>query len=76
MDHLYPDMLKVNSCDDIRRWWEVMDRTAGEAVPVEKWSYDEEAGDVTIVPGCTGSPTQSNHTSPHIFPVQARQRSA
>ena len=48
MDHLYPDMLKVNSCDDIRRWWEVMDRTAGEAVPVEKWSYDEEAGDVTI----------------------------
>ena len=32
MDHLYPDMLAVNTRDDIRRWWEVMDRTTGEPV--------------------------------------------
>ncbi len=48
MDHLYPDMLKVNNRDDIKRWWEVMDRTAGEVVAVEKWSYDGKTGDVTI----------------------------
>ena len=48
MDHLYPDMLKVNDHDDITRWWEVIDRTTGEVVPVEKWSYDGETGDVTI----------------------------
>ncbi|NCB93774.1 MAG: 1,3-beta-galactosyl-N-acetylhexosamine phosphorylase [Clostridia bacterium] len=50
MDNLYPDMLKVNSHDDITRWWEVIDRTTGEVVPVSQWSYDEETGDVTISP--------------------------
>lgn len=48
MDHLYPDMLKVNSRDDITRWWEVIDRTTGEVVPVSQWDYREESGDVTI----------------------------
>lgn len=48
MDHLYPDMLKVNSRDDIKRWWEVIDRTTGEVVLTDKWSYDEKTGDVTI----------------------------
>ena len=48
MDHLYPDMLKVNDRDDIKRWWEVIDRTTGEVVPVEEWDYSEETGDVTI----------------------------
>ena len=48
MDHLYPDMLKVNSVDDIKRWWEVIDRTTGDVVPVDKWDYSDETGDVTI----------------------------
>ena len=48
MDHLYPDMLKVNSNDDIQRWWEVIDRTIGEVVPVSEWDYSDETGDVTI----------------------------
>lgn len=48
MKGLYPDMLKPNSHDDITRWWEVIDRTTGEVVPVSDWSYDEESGDVTI----------------------------
>lgn len=48
MKGLYPDMLKPNCRDDIRRWWEVMDRTAGVPVPAEKWSYEEEAGNVII----------------------------
>ena len=48
MNHLYPDMLKVNDHDDITRWWEVIDRTTAEVVPVDQWSYDSESGDVTI----------------------------
>ena len=44
MDHLYPDMLKVNTRDDIYRWWEVMDRTTGEAVSTDLWSYVEDDG--------------------------------
>ncbi|MBS6196081.1 MAG: 1,3-beta-galactosyl-N-acetylhexosamine phosphorylase [Clostridiales bacterium] len=50
MDNLYPDMLKVNSHDDIKRWWEVVDRTTGKVVPVTEWDYSEETGDVTIKP--------------------------
>ena len=48
MNHLYPDMLKVNSHDDITRWWEVMDRTTGEPLESSQWEYSEETGDVTI----------------------------
>ncbi len=48
MNHLHMDMLAVNSRDDIRRWWEVIDRTMGEAVPVSEWDYEEESGDVEI----------------------------
>jgi 1,3-beta-galactosyl-N-acetylhexosamine phosphorylase len=45
---LYPEMLSVNSRDDISRWWEVIDRTTGQVVPFGQWTYDEEKGDVTI----------------------------
>ena len=48
MDHLYPDMLAVNTRDDIYRWWEVIDRTTGEPVSTELWSYEEETGNVVI----------------------------
>lgn len=48
MDHLYPDMLKVNTRDDITRWWEVIDRTTGEVVPITEWHYEEETGDVVL----------------------------
>ena len=40
MDHLYPNMLAVNTRDDIRRWWEVMDRTTGEPVLTDQWQYN------------------------------------
>ena len=48
MEHLYPDMLKVNSRDDITRWWEVIDRSTGEIVPTTNWNYQEETGCVVI----------------------------
>ena len=49
MKGLYPEMLKVNP-QDKERWWEVIDRTTGEVVPVSEWNYDEGAGDV-VIPG-------------------------
>lgn len=48
MKGLYPDMLTPNCRDDIKRWWEVIDRTTGEAVSTDNWSYDEKTGDVTL----------------------------
>lgn len=48
MKNLYPDMLAVNARDDITRWWEVIDRTTGEVVPVDEWKYDEATGCVVI----------------------------
>ena len=44
--------MEVNTRDDIKRWWEVIDRTTGEVVPVEQWSYNEATGCVEIT-GCT-----------------------
>ncbi|MDR2939792.1 MAG: 1,3-beta-galactosyl-N-acetylhexosamine phosphorylase [Clostridiales bacterium] len=38
------ELLKVNSLDDIKRWWETIDRTAGSVVPIEDWSYDAGTG--------------------------------
>lgn len=48
MKGLYPDMLTPNSRDDITRWWEVVDRTTGEIVSCDRWSYCEETGIVTV----------------------------
>lgn len=48
MKGLYPDMLTPNCRDDIKRWWEVIDRTTGDAVSTDSWSYDEKTGDVTL----------------------------
>ncbi len=42
------ELLEANTRDDIKRWWEVIDRTSGEVVPTDKWSYDEESGCVVI----------------------------
>ena len=48
MKGLYPDMLSPNKRDDIKRWWEVVDRTTGKVVPTDEWDYNEEEGKVTI----------------------------
>ena len=42
------ELMQVNTRDDIKRWWEVMDRTLGVPVEPEKWGYDEESGCVVI----------------------------
>ena len=43
MKGLYPDMLKINP-KDRERWWEVIDRTTGDVVPLSKWQWVEESG--------------------------------
>lgn len=40
------ELLLPNTHDDIKRWWEVMDRTLGEPVDTELWHY--EHGDLVI----------------------------
>ena len=46
MKGISPELMQVNTNDDITRWWEVMDRTTGQPVPPEKWSYAD--GSVTV----------------------------
>lgn len=46
MNGLHREMLKVNDRDDIKRWWEVMDRTVGEPVDISNWDYED--GEVII----------------------------
>lgn len=48
MKGFHTEQLKVNTIDDPKRWWEVIDRTTGEVVAADKWSYDEAAGEVVI----------------------------
>ncbi len=48
MKGLYPDMLCINDRDDIKRWWEVVDRSTGLPLPADSWHYDKEKGEVII----------------------------
>ena len=48
MKGFHTEQLKVNTIDDPKRWWEVIDRTTGEVVPPDQWAYDQETGEVTI----------------------------
>ncbi len=46
MKGISPELMEVNTRDDITRWWEVMDRTTGQPVPPSQWSYAD--GSVTV----------------------------
>lgn len=48
MKGIYPEMLEVNTRDDMKRWWEVIDRTTGEVHSTEDWEYIEDEGAVRI----------------------------
>ncbi|MDD3796549.1 MAG: 1,3-beta-galactosyl-N-acetylhexosamine phosphorylase [Lachnospiraceae bacterium] len=50
MKGISPELMQANTRDDIRRWWEVMDRTAGKVVPVSQWEYEDGDGTVRIHP--------------------------
>jgi 1,3-beta-galactosyl-N-acetylhexosamine phosphorylase len=48
MEHLYREQLKPNAGCDIRKWWEVMDRTTGERVSPDDWYYEESSQSVVL----------------------------
>ena len=48
MQGISRELMEVNTRDDIRRWWEVMDRSAGAPLSPDAWRYDGETGCVII----------------------------
>jgi len=50
MKGISPELMQVNTNDDITRWWEVMDRTTGQPVPPAQWSYADGSVTVQSVP--------------------------
>jgi len=48
MQGISRELMQVNTRDDIKRWWEVMDRTLGEPLDPAAWRYEEETGCVVI----------------------------
>lgn len=48
MQGISKELMQVNDRDDIKRWWEVVDRTTGEVVPNTQWDYEPSTGCVTL----------------------------
>ncbi len=48
LEGISPELMRVNGRDDPKRWWEVIDRTAGTVV--SEWTFDE-ARSAVIIPG-------------------------
>ena len=48
MKGISDELMQVNEHDDIKRWWEVIDRTSGEVVSTDDWDYCSESGCVEI----------------------------
>ena len=48
MKGISPELLRVNTRDDIKRWWEVVDRSTGRAAEPQEWDYDDEKGCVIL----------------------------
>ena len=48
MKGISEELMQVNTRDDIKRWWEVVDRTTGEPISTDAWRWDEATGSVVI----------------------------
>ena len=48
MQGISPELMEVNTRDDIKRWWEVMDRTTGQPICPDAWDYNADTGCVVI----------------------------
>ena len=48
MKGISDELMAVNTRDDIKRWWEAMDRSSGTPVDPAQWDYDEASGCVVI----------------------------
>lgn len=42
------ELMQANTRDDIKRWWEVVDRSTGKVFPPQCWEYDEKNGEVVL----------------------------
>ena len=41
MQGVSDELMEVNTRDDPKRWWEVMDRTTGQSLPPNAWRYED-----------------------------------
>ena len=48
MKGVNPELMEVNTRDDIKRWWEVIDRTTGRVLDGSEWDYDRATGCVVL----------------------------
>ncbi|WP_195266732.1 MULTISPECIES: 1,3-beta-galactosyl-N-acetylhexosamine phosphorylase [unclassified Clostridium] len=48
MEGYFDQQVKPDSYHDVKEFWEVIDRTTGEVVDLNKWEYNEEAQEVMI----------------------------
>lgn len=48
MKGISDELMQVNTRDDMKRWWEVVDRSTGQVVSTKQWEYNEESGCVCI----------------------------
>lgn len=48
LDGFYREQFVADYIHDPKRWWEVIDRTAGKTVPSHKWEYDRIHDNLTI----------------------------
>lgn len=49
MDGYFEDQIKPDYLHDYKKYWEVIDRTSGEVVPVSDWEVDEERDVVKVI---------------------------
>ena len=42
MKGISQELMMVNTIDDKKRWWEVVDRSTGNVVSADHWEYEEE----------------------------------
>ena len=48
LDGYYREQVIADYIHDPKKWWEIIDRTTGEVVPVDCWTIDEKNDLVTI----------------------------
>lgn len=48
MDGYYRQQVVPDYAHDVKKWWEVIDRTTNQIVPIEEWSVDKERGLVIL----------------------------
>ena len=48
MDGYFEEQVQPDSYHDVKEFWEVIDRTTGEVVSLDKWEYNDETKEVII----------------------------